>query len=343
MLRADILSCNSRTVLWTVLLIAGISHVANGDTTVLPPNQTATPPEATASPRTNPTSIEEAVAYVNGAPIARSTVEAALTAAVRHLPLTERDREALRTAILNDLIDDKLLEQFLDQHNIPEDPNVIATQKKVLLERLRREQRTLSDYCREIGTTEEHLHKLWSLHSRWLRYVHHQATDERLKAFYQSHKERFERSTAQVSHILLRVDPHASEEERQRLKKRLESLREQILSHRLDFASAARRYSHCPSAAFGGDLGTLSRHTLAHDEPWLQHAFTLPVATLSPVIESEWGFHLFYVHQRTHRPAPPIEECLPEVLDTFAEHLREQTLQRLRRTAQITYPKPKAP
>jgi hypothetical protein len=31
------------------------------------------------------------------------------------------------------------------------------------------------------------------------------------------------------------------------------------------------------------------------------------------------------------------------VLDAFAEHLREQTLQRLRRTAQITYPKPKAP
>jgi peptidyl-prolyl cis-trans isomerase C len=332
-----------RTVLWIVLITANISQATSVEAIDPPPNHTPAPPDTVVSSRPNSASVEDAAAYVNGAPIARSAVEAALAAAVGHLPLTERDREALRLAILNDLIDDKLLEQFLDRHKIPADPKVIATQKRLLLERLHREHRTLSDYCREIGTTEEYLQYLWSLHSRWLRYVQQQATDDRLKTFYQTHLERFERTTAHVSHILLRIDPHASGEERQRVKKRLESLREQILSHQLDFASAARRYSHCPSAALGGDLGTLSRHTLTDHEPWLQHAFTLPVATLSPVIESELGFHLFYVHKRTQRPAPPLEECLPEVLDAFAEHLREQTLQQLRRTAQITHPKPKSP
>jgi len=320
--------------------VAAATHPEVADPT--PANPAPNPSGPTASPSSS-FSAEDAVAYVNGAPIPRSALEAALGAAVHQLPLTSRDRDALRTAILNDLIDDKLLEQFLDRHNISADPKVIAIQKDLLLQRLRREQRTLADYCHEMGTTEEYLQNLWSLHSRWQRYVQQEATDDRIRAFYHTYKERFERTTAHTSHILLRLDPHASAGERQRLKKRLESLREQIMAQRLDFASAARRYSHCPSASSGGDLGTLSRHTLPHDERWLQHVFTLPVATLSPVIESELGFHLFYVHERTHRPAPPLEECLPEVLEAFTEHLREQTLQQLRRNAQITYPKPKSP
>lgn len=317
------------------------THAKVADPT--PTSATPNPPGPTTSSSPSSSSTEEAVVYVNGAPITRIAVEAALAAAVRQLPLTARDRDVLRTAILNDLIDDKLLEQFLDRHNIPADPKVIATQKDLLNQRLRREQRTLAEYCRAMGTTEEYLHNLWSLQSRWQRYVQQEATDDRLRAFYQTHKEQFERTTAHASHILLRMDSHASAGERQRLKKRLESLREQILSQRLDFASAARRYSHCPSAASGGDLGTLSRHALPPEERWLQHAFTLPVATLSPVIESELGFHLFFVHERTPRPAPPLEECLPEVLEAFAEHLREQILQQLRRNAQITYPKPNSP
>ncbi|MCS7272263.1 MAG: peptidylprolyl isomerase, partial [Gemmataceae bacterium] len=173
--------------------------------------------------------------------------------------------------------------------------------------------------------------------------VRTQATDDRLRTFYQMHRERFERSTVHVSHILLRCDPHAGPAERQRLQQRLEKIREQIRSGQLDFATAARRYSHCPSGLSGGDLGILSRHTLPADEPWLQNAFTLPVATLSPVIESAVGFHLFYVHKRQHQPPPPLEECLPEVLDAFAEHLRQQTLEQLRRSAQITIPSPPTP
>ncbi|GIW84857.1 MAG: peptidylprolyl isomerase [Thermogemmata sp.] len=326
------------------LLPKGVSAATRSDVADPPPvNLAPAHPDPTTSSPSSSSAAEETVAYVNGAPIPRTALEAALAAAVRQLPLTNRDRDALRTAILNDLIDDKLLEQFLDRHNIPVEPQVIATQKDLLIQRLRREQRTLADYCREIGTTEEYLQNLWSLHSRWQRYVQREATDDRLRVFYHTHKERFERTTAHASHILLRIDPHASAGERQRLKKRLELLREQIMSQRLDFASAARRYSHCPSASSGGDLGTWSRHAIPHDERWLQHAFTLPVRTLSPVIESELGFHLFYVHERTYRPAPPLEECLPEVLEAFAEHLREQTLQQLRRNAQITYSKPKSP
>lgn len=285
----------------------------------------------------------DAAAYVNGVPVSRSALEAALQAAVRDLPLTMRDRQALRAVILDDLINDKLLEQFLNQEKISVEYAEIEAQKKDLLQRLQRERRTLAEYCRQIGVTEEQLQSLWSLQSRWRRYVQREANDERLRAFYEQHRERFERSTARASHILLRCDPHASAEERRRLRSRLEGLRQQILDGRLDFAVAARRYSHCPSGAVGGDLGTLTRHMLSEEEPWLQHVFTLPVGELSPVIESPIGFHLFYVRERTHRPAPPLEECLVEVLEAFAEDLRQQTLQRLRRTAQISIPADKAP
>jgi hypothetical protein len=224
----------------------------------------------------------------------------------------------------------------LDGEKVTVEPQELEAQQKALEQRLQREQRTVQEYCRQIGVTPQQLRSLWALQCRWQRYVQRVGTPERLQAYYQAHQQQFERSSARVSHILLRCDAQAGPQHRQRLRQRLETLREQIAAGQLDFATAARRYSHCPSAAYGGDLGTVYRHSLPPDEPWLQQAFTLPVATLSPVIESEVGFHLLLVHQRTLRPAPPLHQCLPEVLDAFGEDLRRQTVQQLRRHAHIS-------
>ena len=57
-----------------------------------------------------------------------------------------------------------------------------------------------------------------------------------------------------------------------------------------DFAQVARTLSDDASAERGGDLGTIGRGRLAPE--YERVAFALPPGQVSPVVETEFGFHV---------------------------------------------------
>jgi peptidyl-prolyl cis-trans isomerase SurA len=71
---------------------------------------------------------------------------------------------------------------------------------------------------------------------------------------------------------------------------RAEELRAQASAPGADFAAIARENSDDSSAERGGDVGTLGRGRLA--EPYEQAAFALQPNAISPVVQSEFGFHI---------------------------------------------------
>jgi len=76
---------------------------------------------------------------------------------------------------------------------------------------------------------------------------------------------------------------------------------EQILAHLRqgkDFADQAKRHSLSPEAEQGGDLGFFGRDEMP---PEFATVFALPVGVLSPLVKSDYGFHLFLVEEK--RPA----------------------------------------
>jgi len=90
--------------------------------------------------------------------------------------------------------------------------------------------------------------------------------------------------------------PKLTKEEKETFKDKAESFRLRIKGGE-DFATLARLYSEDPgSAAEGGDLGFMDRTMLVKE--FAAMAFKLKPGELSPVFETEYGFHVLQVLER---------------------------------------------
>ncbi len=296
------------------------------------------PPVGASSTKPTPPTSSDVVARVNGVGITLADLDAAVKAQLPAIPLSERDLAHFRAVVLEDLIDDILLDQFLNKQNIQVGPSELQLQQAALIAHLRRDGLTLEEYLRSSGQSRDRLLASWRLAARWQAYVRKVLSDDQLRTYYQKHPERFDPTRVRVRHILFRLDPGASPAQKQTLRKRLDALREQIANGQIRMEIAAYRYSHCPSSLHGGDMGWIARRQVGPDDQWLEVAFRLPVQELSPVIESPLGLHLLRVEERQSAPLPRFEECRLEVLDAAGEELRQELLRRLRREAVIDNP-----
>ncbi|MCX2573197.1 peptidylprolyl isomerase [Pedobacter sandarakinus] len=98
----------------------------------------------------------------------------------------------------------------------------------------------------------------------------------------------------EVGEIIL--DPKLTRAEKQRFHDKIEALRLRIKGGD-DFGVLAKTYSEDPgSSADGGDLGFFDRSTMAKE--FTAWAFKLKAGEMSPVFETEFGFHILQVIER---------------------------------------------
>ena len=95
-------------------------------------------------------------------------------------------------------------------------------------------------------------------------------------------------SDVEVAEIV--VKPKANEAERQLCIERLEAIRKRIVEGGEDFAQLAQKYSDDGSARTGGDLGWAKRGKYVQE--FESAAYKLVQDEVSPVTESEFGFHI---------------------------------------------------
>ncbi|MCB0566340.1 MAG: peptidylprolyl isomerase [Phaeodactylibacter sp.] len=100
-------------------------------------------------------------------------------------------------------------------------------------------------------------------------------------------------SEVEVGEIVYK--PEVNKEERQKTIEKLESIRQRILAGE-DFAELASKYSEDGSARAGGDLGWAKRGKYVPE--FEAAAFKLEKEEISPVVESEFGFHLLQMLER---------------------------------------------
>jgi len=89
--------------------------------------------------------------------------------------------------------------------------------------------------------------------------------------------------------------PKLTREEKESAKQKITELRERVKKGE-DFATLAGLYSQDGSAAEGGDLGFFDRQQMAKE--FTANAFRLKAGEISPVFETEFGFHFLQVIER---------------------------------------------
>ncbi len=98
-----------------------------------------------------------------------------------------------------------------------------------------------------------------------------------------------------VGHIVKM--PEVSKEQKETVKKRLNEIRDQIISGETTFAEMARKHSEDPgSAASGGDLGFWKRGELAPE--FEATALRMKPGDISRPVETKFGFHIIQLIER---------------------------------------------
>lgn len=157
------------------------------------------------------------------------------------------------------------------------------------------------------------------------------ADEERLRDFYDEHLERYHQpERVRARHILLRVEPDASEETIAEIRTKAEALRERLAAGE-DFAALAKEHSEDPGTKeAGGDLGFFTRGQMT--PAFEEAAFALEPGTLSEPVRSEFGYHLIRVEER--RPAE--DRSFEQVKEAIAREIatREAARERARTLAE---------
>jgi peptidyl-prolyl cis-trans isomerase C len=283
-----------------------------------------------------PATGADVAATVNGQPIALAELDAAIDASFRPgTPLTAAQRKHLRAAIIDDLIDEALVRQFLAKHGPKVDPADLDAQMKALAAQLVKENRTLADYLKQTRQTEAQLRAAWTAQLQLDAYVKQQVTDEQLKAYHAANRDHFDKVEVRVSHVVTRIGKSAPPAERAIVREKLQAVRADIAAGKLDFATAAKKFSQCPSAKAGGDLGFVVRRGLPEDEPLARAAFAMKVGGLSDVVETDYGFHILTVTDRKPGTPSVLEKCVVEVLEAYSDDYRIELVKKLRKEGQI--------
>ena len=146
-----------------------------------------------------------------------------------------------------------------------------------------------------------------------------------IRLFYEMHPEKFTTQEKRaVSHILITINQTYSENTYIAACRRIEEVEQKLKGRTNRFADFAKRYSECPSAMQAGKLGEVVRGQLY---PQLDTMlFSMSENRISPVVESEMGFHLLYCEK--------IKPAKRQPLSKVAGQIREVLQHRQRRNCQ---------
>jgi peptidyl-prolyl cis-trans isomerase C len=142
--------------------------------------------------------------------------------------------------------------------------------------------------------------------------------EEEIKKYYEETKNEYRRDEyVRASHILIKVDENASQEEIDAARKQAVKVREEIMNGR-DFADAAREYSDDARAENGGNLNYITRGYMPPE--FDSAAFPLKKGEVSDVVRTKFGFHIIKVNDRKPGGIPTYDE----MKDFLGKYLQEE-------------------
>jgi peptidyl-prolyl cis-trans isomerase C len=150
-------------------------------------------------------------------------------------------------------------------------------------------------------------------------------SDQAAKDFYDKNQDKLKQpERVHLRHILVRADATAPAADKEKAKAKAEDLLKRIQNGE-DFAKLAGESSDDPgSKGRGGDLSWIARGQVP---PIDKAAFALTRPNeLSPVVESEYGFHILQLLERQDASVPPFETVKPRIAEFLKQRQSQEKL-----------------
>jgi parvulin-like peptidyl-prolyl isomerase len=311
---------------------------------------TATPPRVAAT--------------VNGQPILEDVVQRGLASA----PAAKRAE--IRAERLNVLVDDLLIDQYLQQLAIKVEDADVGKRIDEMRAELKKRKQDFDKMLAEWKIGEDELRRHITAELRWEKFVDGRATDPVLRQVFDANKDVFDGSTVHARHILLASGPRApgaaaltaeqAQEQLATIRKAIDArvteglakvpadadnlAREKARQGLVDqaFAEKAKEKSDCPSKQNGGDVGWFQRAGFMV-EPFARAAFALKPYEMSDVVKTPFGYHLILAVERKPGRDVKFEDVKDAVKEYYGATLREQLAGQIRPKSRIEiFPSPEA-
>src|SRR5262245_21550786 len=304
--------------------------------------------QPTASPAPATTAV---AATANGQPVPEVAVQRGL----KRVPPAEHAKA--RPEILNYLIDNVLLDQYLAGQKLPVDIKEVDARVGQIQSEVKKHGQDYQKMLKDLMLTEEELKAQVTADLRWEKFAVGKATDAALKQLFDQNSEMFDGSLVRARHILL--TPAAGDATAAQARAQLAQIKQQVEAEaakevakipasadplareterikKLEdlFGKQAEKCSACPSKKDGGDLNWFPRAG-SMVEPFAKAAFALKPGQMSDPVQSPFGYHLILVTARKPGQPTQFEQVKEEVREIFCNRLREDLVAKLRQSAKI--------
>jgi len=159
-----------------------------------------------------------------------------------------------------------------------------------------------------------------------------EVSEEEVRKTFEANQSRYmQGEERKARHILLTVDAGASAEDRKAVKAKAEALQKKVKADPSKFAELAKANSDDPgSKDNGGDLGFFGRGTMV--KPFEEAAFALKKGEVSPVVETDFGYHIIQVEDVRGGQGKTLEEARAEITDDLKKQAARRRFAELAET-----------
>ena len=293
---------------------------------------TATPAEP-APPKPVPAVLPQILATIDGQPVGRGELEAAVKMAESNagkaVPPDQRD--AVYRTLLDQVILFKLLAAEAKVRGITVTPQEVTDRIAAIKQQFPSE----AEFQKKLAERKTTLQQLEDDQRRDLLHAKTiesevapkvAVTPADLDTYYAKNPEQFkEPETVRASHILFSVAPDATPQVKQAARTEAEGVLKRAKGGE-DFATLARQYSKDPgSAQVGGDLNFFPKDQMVPE--FSNAAWALKPGEISGLVDSQFGIHIIKVTDRREGRTVPLAD-VKDRLEAFLKQRRQQELMR---------------
>lgn len=280
----------------------------------------------------------QTLVVVNGKAIPRERLERMVAPLRGKLPaevFARFEREAVGR-----IVQDELIEQFLQKEkytpSVAELDAEIARYRRAYESSRREGEPSFDEALKQRGTSVEVLRQSPPAAMKFVCYIRRLMKEEDLRKTFQEHIHDFDGTEVRARHILLDTRAVKNPLTKEAMRSKAEEIRKRVLAGE-DFAELAKTYSDCPSGEQGGDLGYFGRHGMMV-EPFAAAAFALEKGGVSPVVETQFGFHIIQVTDIKPGKALKFEDVREKVEETWTDSRSREVFEEVFKAAKIEWP-----